>query len=214
MSLGTKTSCYNDRPDAKDFMGKYGLFILLGVLFACTTDYSDYYYGKENRRWFICGWDHHVVVKDLSDSLQIWNLDDECNSGFGSAEIIKVVKKAGAFGQTKRFNKIKIKKISNKKIELELNSGGQIIDFSLSRQTNTQKAFRVINILQMLEIDREMENYIHANSTKAKDNHEYLFQNYRADEKVEILSPDRFSTYYREKQMIQALTIVKKLSDD
>jgi hypothetical protein len=195
-------------------MRKFGLFILVGFLFACTTDYNDYYYGKENRRWFICGWDHHIVIKDLSDSLQIWNLDDECNSGYGSTEIINVVKKAGAFGQTKRFKKIQIKKISDKRIELELNSGGQIVEFSLSRQSSNQKAFRVINIIQMLKIDREMENYIHANSTKAKDNHEYLFQNYRADDKVEVLNPDDFSTYYREKQLMQAQAIVKKLGDD
>src|SRR5690348_14681577 len=98
-------------------MNKIGPFILLGFLFACTTDYNDYYYGKESRRWFICKWDHYVVVKDLGDSLQIWNLDDECNSGYGSTEIIKVVKKAGAFGQTKRFKKIEIKNIYDKRID-------------------------------------------------------------------------------------------------
>jgi hypothetical protein len=88
------------------------------------------------------------------------------------------------------------------------------VEFSLSRQSSNQKAFRVINIIQMLKIDREMENYIHANSTKAKHNHEYLFQNYRADDKVEVLNPNDFSTYYREKQLMQAQAIVKKLGDD
>jgi hypothetical protein len=118
-------------------------------------------------------------------------------------------------GYTKIFKyKIEVTKITDKRIDLKLNSGGQIIDFRLSRQTSNKKAFRVINITEMLKIDREMENYIHANSTKAKDNHVYLFQNYRVDEKVEVLNPDDFSNYYREKQLIQAQTIITELSED
>lgn len=198
-------------------MKKSGLIITLTCLLlsSCTTEYNDYYYDKENLHWFICYSDHYVVAKDLGDSLQIWNLLDHCNSGYGAAESILIEKKEGATGRTKNFSfKIEITKVTNKRIKLKLNSGGQIIDFSLSRQTSNEKAFRIINIVKMLKINREMEDYIHAKSSKAKPNRNYLLQNYIVDEKVEELNPDEFSVYFRNKQLTQAQTIVKELDEN
>src|SRR5688572_6039962 len=114
-------------------MNRLALLILLGLLSACTADHTNYYYGKKNLRWFICGWDHHIVIEDLGDSLQIWNLDDECNAGYWTTDNTTIPKKVG------RFGRIKIEKITGKEIELRLDRGHEV-DFNLSRQTSPQKS--------------------------------------------------------------------------
>lgn len=198
-------------------MKRIGLLITLGHLLctSCTTEYNDYYYDSKNLHWFICSQDHYIVAKDLGDSLQIWNLTHQCNSGYGAADIIKVAKKVGATGQTQEFKfKIEITEITDERIGLNLKSGGQLIDFNLSRQRSNRKAFWVINIIQMQDIDVELEKYIHTNSPKAKSNTEYLFKGYIVDDNVETFKPDKFFTYYRTKRLTEAETIIKGLSVD
>jgi hypothetical protein len=186
-------------------MKRLSHLFFLGLLISCTTEYNNYYYGKENLRWFICGWDHYIVIEDLGDSLQIWNLGDECNYGYGWTDSRKIPKTTGEFA------KIEITKITERKIELGLDRGHEVVDFKLSRQTSNEKVFRIINIVQMLRTDKDMEDYIHEKSDKAKPNTNYLFQNYKANEKVEELSPEEFSAYYREKKLLEAQRIVKEL---
>ena len=198
-------------------MKRLALLIVLGHLLctSCTTEYNDYYYDSENLHWFICSHDHYIVAKDRGDSLQIWNLTHQCNSGYGAADIIRVAKKVGATGQTQEFKfKIEITKITDKRIGLNLKSGGQEIDFNLSRQRSTEKPFRVINIVQMQDIDVELEKYIHMNSMKAESNMEYLFKGYSVDDNVETLNPNKFFEYYRTKRLTEAQTVIKKLSED
>jgi predicted transcriptional regulator len=195
-----------------------GLLITLGYLLltsSCSTEYSEYYYDKENLHWFICSQDHYIVAKDLGDTLQIWNLTHQCNSGYGAAEDIKIPKKVGALGETKNFKfQMEITKLTDRRIEIKLNRGGQIIDFNLSRQTRKGDAFRVINIIQMLKVDIEMEKFVHANSPHAKENHEYVFKGYVVDENVETMDPEKFHKYYRTKQWLKTQTILKELAED
>ena len=111
-------------------MKRFGLIATLTYLLftSCTNEYNDYYYDKENLHWFICYSDHYVVAKDLGDSLQIWNLVHHCNSGYGASEDIRIAKKVGTTAKTENFKfRIEITEVNDRRIELKLNSGGQVM---------------------------------------------------------------------------------------
>ena len=112
-------------------------FVIVGftLLIGCSnaSDYNSYYYGKENFR-FLCEWDHHIVAEDLGDSLQIWNLDDECNAGYWSTSNMRIPKRTGI------FDDVEVTSISFKEIELKLNRGHEVVSFDLSRQKSVQKS--------------------------------------------------------------------------
>lgn len=196
-------------------MKRSGFCLIFGwLLCSCTTEYNDYFYDSENLHRFPCYSDHYILAKDTGDSLQIWNLAHECNSGFGAADVIEVAKKKGASGQTRIFKyKIAVTDVADKAIALKLNRGGRIIDFLLKRQTSNENAFRVINIVQMIKIDVELEKYIHANP-KAKRNFKYLEQGHPVKDTVETMDPETFFRYYREKRLAVAERIINELGED
>jgi len=189
-------------------MKKYIIILTLIPLLSCNSKYNEYYYGKEIFRAFLCSWDHYIVAKDLGDSIQIWNLDDECNAGYGSTNDTIIQKLPGDYGI------VAITSIEDNKINIKYKRGHEIVDFALKRQSKTSKSFKVINITQMLEIDEEMELYIQANSTNAERNTLYLTENYIADEKVEIMNPDEFYKYYRNKKKAKADEIINELKKE
>ena len=65
-----------------------------------------------------------------------------------------------------KFEKIEITEITERNIELKLDRGHEVADFNLSRQTNNAKPFRIINIVQMLKINREMKITFTQNQVK------------------------------------------------
>jgi hypothetical protein len=189
-------------------MRKFIIILTLIPLLSCNSEYNHYYYGKENFRAFLCSWDHFIVVKDLGDSLQIWHLDDECNAGYWSTDDTIIQKLSGDYG------KVAITSIEDNKINLKYDRGHEIVEFELSRQTKTGRSYRVINIVQMLEIDEEMEQFIQSNSTNAEKSTLYLTENYIADDKVEIMNPNEFYKYYRNKKKAKADEVINELKKE
>lgn len=190
---------------------RYAIVLLLFLpLIACKDPvYTKYYYGKENRRSFICGWDHYIVVEHLGDSLQIWNLDDECNAGYWSTDNIKIKKAEGTYGN------IIVKSIEEKNIFMNLRNGRGFEEYKLSRQEKNEDAYRVINIIQMLQIDEEVEAYIQSNSSNAEKHTNYLPIEYYQEiqsGKVEKLTPQDFKEYYKLKRIKLAEKEIEELS--
>jgi hypothetical protein len=189
-------------------MRKYFIILLVVSFLGCNSENTNYYYGKENFRTFLCSWDHYIVVEDLGDSLQIWNLDDECNAGYWTTENMTINKAPGKHG------KISITSINENKINLILDRGHEKVDFELIRQSKNKKVFRVINIVQMLKLDDQMEKYIKSNSTNAEKNTVYLTENYIADSMAEKLTPKEFYEYYSIKKKAKAEEIIKELNKE
>ena len=181
------------------------LLILLGLLIGCNTEYTQYYYGAKNLRGFPCFWKHHIVAEDQGDSIKIWNLDDECNAGYWSSGNITIPKTKGTYGD------LKIKKITDRKIDLAYDRGYETVNFTLTRTSNQHEAEKLINITQMLAIDSALEQYIQHTAKNAQKNNLYLTQNSKADEKAGLLDPNEFYKYYRAKKQKVAKRIIEQL---
>lgn len=177
----------------------------LVLLIGCKSDYTNYYYGKQNFRTFFCSWKHYIVIEDKADSLQVWNLDNECNAGYWSTENITIPRKEGKYGY------LNIEKITNRKITLSYDRGHEKVNFTLTRRTKKEESIKVININQMLAIDSEFEQYIQSVAKTAEKNTRYLTENYVADKNASLLDPKEFNKYYREKKQKVAETIIKQL---
>lgn len=180
------------------------VMVLTVLLMACSRDYNNYYYGKENFRSFPCSWNQHMVAEDVGDSLQIWSLGDECNFGYSATHNVRIPKRKGSYGT------IDIVSISDTEIKAVIYVN-QEDKFTLHRQTSVQKPFWVINILQSIEIDRQLEEYIDQ-STNDGPNSDHLNAAGGPDERVEELDPREFYNYYRNKRLIEAERAIKEIN--
>lgn len=140
------------------------------------------------------------------DSIRVWILSHDFNGGYFSwKESHAVPKKVGKFGI------IECAEITENSITVKMTEGGTEHNLGRLYPVAEKDAYEVLNILKMLRINHEMENYIKEEAKCAEANTIYISDRYSADERCSELNLTDFEVYYIDKMKKKAIEAIREI---